>query len=176
MSTTKKTTKKPVTEAAEKGDGTVKVKDHRALSIDKDGNAHEATLEEMAQAKAALVTVMCSDGKGGEEVKTYDCHIKCHDNGNISLAIRTSDTLEDVEIDNPKPQLGDDGSVAKDGKITLVGRGNPLGASFALVNCYRAYGAPFGQQFSHRLVRMVLDRELKTWRGLFVPAMTIAAM
>lgn len=178
MSTTKKTTKKPVTEAAETGDGAaIKIKDHSAFAVDKDGNVREATPEETAQAKAALITVVCSDGEGGEVAKTYDCFIKNHENGNISLAIRTSDTLEDKVIDNPNPcDMSKAAGVKDNKKITLVGRGNPLGASFALVNCYRAYGSPFGQQFSHRLVRMVLDRELKIWRGLFVPAMTIAAM
>ena len=176
MSTPKKSTKKPATEFTETGDGTTKVVGHRAYTCDKDGNVHEATPEEMANAKAAHITIASKGDKGIDVFATYDCFIRNYDNGNIGLAIRTSETLEDTEADNPNPQTLDDGSGVKNTKITLVGRGNPLGAAFALVNCYRAYGTPFGQAFSHRLVRMELDKDTKTWQGLFVPAMTIATM
>ena len=155
---------------------TEQVVGHRAFACDKDGNVHEATPEEMANAKAAHITVASKSDTGAVTATTYDCHIKNFGNGNIGLAIRTSDTLDDTEIDNPDAQKVDEGTGVKNDKITLVGRGNPLGAAFALVMCYRAYGTPFGQAFSHRLVRMELDKDTKAWHGLFVPAMTIAAM
>lgn len=179
MSTPKKNTKKPTAEVMDKfteENGTAKVVGHRAFACDKDGNVHEATPEEMANAKVAHIIIAAKSDNGIEVAATYECHIKNFGNGNIGLAIRTSDTLDDVEIDNPDPHEIGDGSGVKNTKITLVGRGNPLGAAFALVNCYRAYGTPFGQAFSHRLVRMELDKETKFWQGLFVPAMTIAAM
>ena len=174
MSTPKKNTKKPDAEVTETSGNTKVV--HRAFACDKDGNVHEATPEEMANAKAAHITVASKTDKGIKVAATYDCHIENYGNGNIGLTIRTSDTLDDTEIDNPDPQELGDGTGIKNAKITLVGRGNPLGAAFALVSCYRAYGTPFGQAFSHRLVRMELDKDTKTWHGLFVPAMTIAAM
>ena len=177
MSTPKKNTKKPTAEVTEKSGTTNKVVEHRAFACDKDGNIHEATPEEMANAKAAHITIASKTDKGIEVAATYDCYIKNYGNGNIGLAIHTSDTLDDTEVDNPNPQeIGGEGTGVKNAKITLVGRGNPLGAAFALVNCYRAYGTPFGQASSHRLVRMELDKETKVWQGLFVPAMTIAAM
>jgi hypothetical protein len=176
MSTPKKNTKNPAAEVA-KTDGKGKGISYRAFACDEDGNVHEATPEEAANAKMAHITVASKSDAGVIVAATYDCHIRNFGNGNIGLAIRTSDTLDDVEVDNPDAQKDiEDGFGVKNDKITLVGRGNPLGAAFALVQCYRAYGTPFGQAFSHRLVRMELDKDTKAWYGLFVPAMTIAAM
>ena len=78
-------------------------------------------------------------------------------------------------LNSAKDSLGCIG-VGKNDKITLVGRGNTLGAAFALVNCYRAYGTQFGQEFAYRMVKMTLDRDTKCWQGLFVPALAIASM
>ena len=78
-------------------------------------------------------------------------------------------------LNSAKDSLGCIG-VGKNDKLTLVGRGNTLGAVFALVNCYRAYGTPFGQAFAYRMVKMTLDRDTKCWHGLFVPALAIASM
>ena len=173
MSTPKKNTKKPAAEIETSGEP--QVVGHRAFACDKDGNVHEATPEEMASAKGAIITVASKTDGGAEIVATFDCNIQHYENGNIGLFIRTSDTLDDVEIDNPKPKnLGD--GVGENRKITLVGRGNTLGAAFALVQCYRAYGTPFGQASAYRMVKMALDKGTKTWHGLFVPALAIASM
>lgn len=174
MSTPKKATKKNTAEV-EETDGITKVVGHRAITADKDGNVRDATPEEMAQAKRAFITVASKTDKGIEIAMTFDCQIQHYDNGNIGLFIRTSDTLDDVEVDNPTPtKLGDD--VGENKKLNLVGRGNTLGAAFALVQCYRAYGTPFGQAFAYRMVKMTLDRDTKCWHGLFVPALAIASM
>lgn len=153
---------------------TEQVVGHRAFACDKDGNVHEATPEEMANAMVAHITVASKSDTGAVTATTYDCRIKHYDNGNIGLFIRTSDSLDDAEVDNPVAK--DLGDGAKNDKITLVGRGNTLGAAFALVNCYRAYGTPFGQAFAYRMVKMTLDRDTKCWHGLFVPALAIASM
>lgn len=174
MSTPKKATKKNTAEVAET-DGMTKVVGHRAITADKDGNVRDATPEEMAQAKRAFITVASKTEDGIEVAATYDCRIQHYDNGNIGLFIRTSDSLDDAEVDNPVAKdLGE--GVGKNDKLTLVGRGNTLGAAFALVNCYRAYGTPFGQAFAYRMVKMTLDRDTKCWHGLFVPALAIASM
>lgn len=176
MSTPKKNTKKNDTKVVETS-GKTEIVGHRAFACDKDGNIREATPEEMATMKGAYITVASKSDDGVEIVATYDCHIRNFSNGNIGLAISTSDTLDNTEIDNPHPEdVSGEGAGIKNDKITLVGRGDPLSAAFALVQCYHAYGTPFGQAFSHRLVRMELDKETKAWHGLFVPAMTIAAM
>lgn len=173
MSTPKKE-KKPAAKVTETGDG-VKVVGHRALTTDKDGNVRDATPQEMASAKGAYITVASKSEDGIEVAATYYCLIQHYDNGNIGLFIRTSDSLDDAEVDNPAPKdLGD--GVGKNDKLTLVGRGNSLGAAFALVNCYRAYGTPFGQAFAYRMVKMTLDRDTKCWHGLFVPALAVASM
>ncbi len=173
MSTPKKE-KKPVAKVTETGDE-VKVVGHRALTTDKDGNVRDATPQEMAAAKGAYITVASKSENGIEVAATYECRIKHYDNGNIGLFIRTADSLDDAKVDNPvAKELGE--GVGKNDKITLVGRGNTLGAAFALVNCYRAYGTPFGQAFAYRMVKMTLDRDTKSWYGLFVPALAIASM
>lgn len=173
MSTPKKE-KKPAAKVTETGDG-VKVVGHRALTTDKDGNVRDATPQEMASAKGAYITVASKTEDGIEVAATYDCRIQHYDNGNIGMFIRTSDSLDDAQVDNPAPKdLGD--GVGKNDKLTLVGRGNALGAAFALVQCYRAYGTPFGQAFAYRMVKMTLDRDTKCWHGLFVPALAVASM
>lgn len=175
MSTPKKETKKNTTPVAATEGKEGKVVGHRAVTADKDGNVRDATPEEMAQAKNALITVAAKTDNGVEIAATYDCFIQHYDNGNIGLFIRTSDTLKDVEVDNPNPaKLGD--GVGENRKITHVGRGNTLGAAFALVQCFRAYGTPFGQEFAYRMVKMTLDKGTKNWHGLFVPALAIASM
>lgn len=174
MSMLKKKEKKPVAEVVKTGDGT-EVVTHRALTTDKDGNVRDATPQEMAAAKGAYITVASVTEGGTKVADTYECRIKHYDNGNIGLFIRTSDSLDDVKMDNPAAaDLGED--VGKNNKITLVGRGNTLGAAFALVSCYRAYGTPFGQAFAYRMVKMTLDKDTKSWHGLFVPALAIASM
>ena len=178
MSTPKKNTatKKAETTTTQKDKGTgTQVIHHRALCTDKDGNTRDATPQEMATAKGAYITVASKTKDGIEVAATYDCRIQHYDNGNIGLFIRTSDSLDDAEVDNPVAKdLGE--GVGKNDKLTLVGRGNTLGAAFALVNCYRAYGTPFGQAFAYRMVKMTLDRDTKCWHGLFVPALAIASM
>lgn len=174
MSTPKKATKKNTAEVVET-DGMTKVVGHRAITADKDGNVRDATPEEMARAERAFITVASKTDKDIVTAMTFDCQIQHYDNGNIGLFIRTSDTLDDVEVDNPTPtKLGD--GVGENKKLTLVGRGNTLGAAFALVQCYRAYGTPFGQAFAYRMVKMTLDKGTKCWHGLFVPALAIASM
>ena len=173
MSTHKKE-KKPVEKVTETGDG-LKVVGHRALTADKDGNVREATPQEVASAKCAYITVGSKTDDGIKVAETYDCRIMHYDNGNIGLFIRASDSLDDAQVDNPAHKdLGD--GFGKNDKLTLVGRGNTLGAAFALVNCYRAYGRSFGQEFAYRMVKMTLDKDTKCWRGLFVPALAIALM
>lgn len=178
MSTPKKNaaTKKAETTTTQKDEGTgTQVVHHRALCTDKDGNTRDATPQEMAAAKGAYITVALKTEDGIEVAATYDCRIQHYDNGNIGLFIRTSDSLDDAEVDNPVAKdLGE--GVGKNDKLTLVGRGNTLGAAFALVNCYRAYGTTFGQAFAYRMVKMTLDRDTKYWHGLFVPALAIALM
>ena len=179
MSTPKKNAaaKKAETTTTQKDEGIgTHVVHHRALCTDKDGNTHDATPQEMAAAKGAYITVASRTEDGSIEVaSTYYCRIKHYDSGNIGLFIRTSDSLDDAEMDNPVAKdLGE--GVGKNNKITLVGRGNTLGAAFALVNCYRAYGTQFGQEFAYRMVKMTLDRDTKCWHGLFVPALAIASM
>ena len=179
MSTQKKNAaaKKAETTTTQKDEGIgTHVVHHRAICTDKDGNTHDATPQEMAAAKGAYITVASRTEDGSIEVaSTYDCRIKHYDSGNIGLFIRTSDSLDDAEMDNPVAKdLGE--GVGKNDKITLVGRGNTLGAAFALVNCYRAYGTQFGQEFAYRMVKMTLDRDTKCWHGLFVPALAIASM
>ena len=178
MSTPKKNTdtKKAETTTTQKDKGTgTQVIHHRALCTDKDGNTRDATPQAMATAKGAYITVASKTKDGIEVAATYDCRIQHYDNGNIGLFIRTSDSLDDAEVDNPVAKdLGE--GVGKNDKLTLVGRGNTLGAAFALVNCYRAYGTPFGQAFAYRMVKMTLDRDTKCWHGLFVPALAIASM
>ena len=106
MSTPKKNTKKPAADIETSGEP--QVVGHRAFACDKDGSVREATPEEMASAKGALITVASKTDGGAEIVATFDCNIQLYENGNIGLFIRTSDTLDDVEIDNPKPKdLGD---------------------------------------------------------------------
>lgn len=144
------------------------------FASDKDGNVRDATAEELATAERALITVSSKTDDGVKILATYDCRIKHFESGNIGLAIRTSDTLDDTEVDNPDPHSI--GAAGENKKITLVGRGNPLGAALALTQCYRAYGASFGQEFAYRMVRMDLDRDSKNWKALFVPAMQIATM
>ena len=178
MSTPKKNTatKKAETTTTHKDEGTgTHVIHHRALCTDKDGNTRDATPQEMAAAKCAYITVASKTEDGIEVAATYDCRIQHYDNGNIGLFIRTSDSLDDAEVDNPVAKYLGEG-VGKNDKLTLVGRGNTLGAAFALVNCYRAYGTPFGQAFAYRMVKMTLDRDTKCWHGLFVPALAIASM
>lgn len=148
---------------------------HRSLFTDNDGNTRDATPQEMAAAKGAYITFASKTEDGIEVAVTYDCRIKRYDSGNIGLFIRTSDSLDDAEMDNPVAKdLGE--GVGKNDKITLVGRGNTFGAAFALVNCCRAYGAQFGQEFAYSMVKMTLDRDTKSWYGLFVPALAIASM
>ena len=178
MSTPKKNTsaKKAETTTTQKDEVTgTQVVHHRALCTDKDGNTREATPQEMASAKGAYITVASKTEDGIELTYTYDCRIQHYDNGNIGLFIRTSDSLDDAEVDNPVAKDIGEG-VGKNDKITLVGRGNTIGAVFALVSCYRAYGTPFGQAFAYRMVKMTLDRDTKCWHGLFVPALAIASM
>jgi hypothetical protein len=171
---TPKKDKKPAAKVTETGDG-VKVVGHRALTTDKDGNMRDATLQEMAAAKGAYITVASKSENGIEVVATYDCCIQHYDNGNIGLFIRTSDSLDDAEVDNPVAKDLSDG-IGKNDKLTLVGRGNSIGAAFALTQCYRAYSTPFGQASAYRMVKMTLDKETKLWRGLFVPALAVASM
>ena len=178
MSTPKKNAaaKKAETTTTQKDEGIgTHVVHHRALCTDKDGNTRDATPQEMAAAKGAYITVASKTDKDIVTAMTFDCQIQHYDNGNIGLFIRTSDTLDDVEVDNPTPTKLSDG-VGENKKLTLVGRGNTLGAAFALVSCYRAYGTPFGQEFAYRMVKMTLDRDTKCWHGLFVPALAIASM
>lgn len=176
MGTPKKNaaTKKAETTTTQKDGGLgTQVVHHRALVTDKDGNTRDATPQEIASAQGMYISVASKTET--EVAATYDCRIKHYDNGNIGLFIRTSDSLDDAEMDNPAAKdLGD--GVRKNDKLTLVGRGNTLGAAFALVNCYCAYGATFGQEFAYRMVKMTLDRDTKCWHGLFVPAIAIASM
>lgn len=168
--------KKAETTTTQKDEGLgMQVVHHRALCTDKDGNTRDATPHEMAAAKGAYITVASNTEDGIEVATTYDCRIKHYDNGNIGLFIRASDSLDDAEVDNPVAKYLGEG-VCKTDKLTLVGRGNALGAAFALVQCYSAYGTPFGQAFAYRMVKMALDRDTKCWRGLFVPALAIASM
>ena len=148
---------------------------HRALCTDKDGNTRDATPQEMAAAKCAYITVASKTEHGTGFAETYDCRIRHYDNGNIGLFIRTSDSLDDAKVGNPVAKdLGE--CVGENDKLTLVGRGNTVGAAFALVNCYCAYGTPFGQESAYRMVKMTLDRDTKCWHGLFVPTLAIASM
>ena len=111
MSTPKKDATKKVAAVAKDGN----IVGHRAITADKDGNVREATPEEMAQAKNAFITVASKTDKGIEIANTYDCFIQHYDNGNIGLFIRTSNKLDDVEVDNPHPtQLGDGVGVLMD--------------------------------------------------------------
>ena len=178
MSTPKKNaaTKKAETTTTQKDEGTgTQFVHHRALCTYKDGNTRDATPQEMAAAKSAYIAVTSKTEDGIEFAATYYCRIQHYDNGNIGLFISTSDSLDDAEVDNPVAKdLGE--GVGKNDKLTLVGRGNTLGAALALVNCYRAYGTPFGQAFAYRMVKMTLDRDTKCWHGLFVPALAIASM
>ena len=178
MSTPKKNaaTKKAETTTTQKDEGTgTQFVHHRALCTDKDGNWRDATQQEMAAADGAYFTVATKTDDGIKVAYTYHCRILHYDNGNIGLFIRTSDSLDDAEVDNPVAEdLGE--GVGKNEKLTLVGRGNTLGAAFALVNCYRAYGCSFGQEFAYRMVKMTLDKDTKLWHGLFVPALAIASM
>ena len=178
MSTPKKNaaTKKAETTTTQRDESIgTQVVNHRALCTDKDGNWRDATQQEMAAADGAYITVAPKTDDGIKVVYTYYCRILHYDNGNIGLFIRTSDSLDDAEVDNPVAEdLGE--GVGKNKKLTLVGRGNTLGAAFALVNCYRAYGCSFGQEFAYRMVKMTLDRDTKCWHGLFVPALAIASM
>ena len=178
MSTPKKNAaaKKAETTTTQKGESIgTHVVHHRSLFTDKDGNTRDATPQEMAAAKSAYITVASKTEHGIEFAETYDCRIRHYDNGNIGLFIRTSDSLDDAEVDNPVAKDLGEGAVKND-KLTLVGRGNTIGAAFALVSCYRAYGTPFGQASAYRMVKMTLDRDTKCWHGLFVPALAIASM
>ena len=178
MSTPKKNaaTKKEETTTTQKDEGTgTKVIHHRAICTDKDGNTRDATPQEMAAASGAYITVGLKTDDGIEVAATYYCSIKHYDNGNIGLFIRTSYSLDDEEVDNPAAKDIGEG-VGKNDKLTLVGRGNTIGAALALVNCYRAYGCSFGQEFAYRMVKMTLDKDTKCWHGLFVPALAIASM
>ena len=178
MSTPKKNAaaKKAETTTTQKDEGTdTQVVHHRALVTDNDGNTHDATPQEMAAANGAYITVYSKTDDGTKVAATYYCSIQHYDNGNIGLFIRTSYSLDDEEVDNPSAKdLGE--GVGKNDKLTLVGRGNTLGAAFALVKCYRAYGTQFGQEFAYRMVKMTLDSDTKCWHGLFVPALAIASM
>ena len=178
MSTPKKNAaaKKAETTTTQKDEGTdTQFVHHRALFTDKDGNTRDATPQEMAAANGAYITVGSKTDDGIEVAATYYCSIQHYDNGNIGLFIRTSDSLDDAQVDNPAAKdLGE--GVGKDDKLTLVGRGNTLGAAFALVNCYRAYGRSFGQESAYRMVKMTLDKDTKCWYGLFVPALAVASM
>ena len=177
MSTPKKnaSTDKAESTTTKKGEGIgTKAIYNRALCMDKDGNTRDATPQDIAAAKAMYISVATKSDNGIEVVNTYDCHIKHYDNGNIGMFIRTSGTLDDVEVDNPEAK--DFGDGVKNDKITLVGRGNTVSAAFALVNCYRAYGSMFGQELAYRMVKMTLDKDTKCWYGLFVPALSIASM
>ena len=178
MSTPKKNaaTKKAETTTTQKDEGLgTQVVHHRALTTDKDGNVRDATPQEMASAKGAYITVASKSENGVEVDDTYECSIKHYDNGNIGLFVSTSDSLDDAEMDNPVAKALGEG-VVKNDKITLVGRGNSFGAAFALIQCYRAYGTPFGQASAYRMVKMVLDKDTNSWYGLFVPALAIASM
>ena len=124
MSTPKKNAaaKKAETTTTQKDEGIgTHVVHHRALCTDKDGNTHEATPQEMAAAKGAYITVASRTEDGSVEVaSTYDCRIKHYDSGNIGLFIRTSDSLDDAEMDNPVAKdLGE--GVGKNDKIAFVG-------------------------------------------------------
>ena len=177
MSTQKKNdaTKKAETTTTKKNEGNGKQAIHnRAICADKDGNTRDATPQDIASAQAMYICVATKSDDGIEVVSTYDCRIKHYDNGNIGMFIRTSGALDDVEVDNPAAK--DFGDGVKNDKITLIGRGNSVGAAFALASCYRAYGSMFGQEFAYRMVKMTLDRDTKCWYGLFVPALAIASM
>lgn len=182
MSTKKNVTEKKTGTAAmelktERGTTPDGVENFRAVKTGKDGVQRDATVQEVAAAKGAYITVSTKseDGTTGF-IETYDCRIRHYDNGNIGMLVRASATLDNAETDNPSQADYGDGKGAHDGKVTLVGRGNPLGAAFALASCFEAYGAPLGQSLAYRMVRMDLDRETKCWRGLFVPALAIASM
>ena len=177
MSTPKKNAaaKKAESTATKKDEGTgTKAIHNRALCTDKDGNTRDATPQDIAAAQAMYICVTTKSDNGIEVVNTYDCRIRHYDNGNIGMVIRTSGALDDVEVDNPAAK--DFGDGVKNDKITLVGRGDTVGAAFALVSCYRAYGSMFGQELAYRMVKMTLDKDTKCWYGLFVPALAIASM
>ena len=178
MSTPKKNAaaKKAETTTTQKDEGTgTQAVNHRAIFTDKDGNVREATPQEIAAARCAYITVGSKTDDGIEVAATYACRIMHYDNGNIGLFIRTSDSLDDAQVDDSAAKdLGE--GVGKDNKLTLVGRGNTLGAAFALVNCYRAYGTQFGQEFAYRLGEVARDKDTKCWYGLFVPALAVVSM
>ena len=105
MSTPKKNAaaKKAETTTTQKDEGIgTHVVHHRSLYTDEDGNTRDATPQEMAAAKGAYITVASRTEDGSVEVaSTYDCRIRHYDSGNIGLFIRTSDSLDDAEMDNP---------------------------------------------------------------------------
>lgn len=149
---------------------------HSAFKLNEDGTCREASAADVAKARAAYISVASvgEDGKT-EAAVTYEVRISNYDNGNIGLYVKTSDELGDVVVDNPTPH--DVGHGCTNEKITLIGRGDAIGAAFALVNCFRGYASSFGQEFAYRMVKMQLDKgESKSWFGLFVPAISVVTM
>ena len=157
-------------------DGEPECVGHTAMKINEDGSCREASASEVAKAKAAYISVASVGKDGKTEVDgTYEVRIANFDNGNIGIYVKTSDELGDVLVDNPTPH--DIGHGCSNDKITLVGRGNSVGAAFALVNCFRGYARSFGQEHAYRMVKMQLDKgESKSWFGLFVPAISVVTM
>lgn len=135
-----------------------------ALRHKEDGTYERATPEDMSRDSLAYINVINTETK---EQITYQVAVKKCDNGNFLVHLNCSPSLV-TKVVEPK----DKEVVGKPAKITLVGSGDAIHASTALVHCMKAWLTPFGLQESYRLVRMELKKGF-CWQGLFVPAMSV---
>lgn len=134
------------------------------LKKKEDGTYERVTPEDMGKASYAFINVV---NRATNEQSTYQVAVKKCDNGNFLIHLNCSPSLVTKVVESKEEDV-----TGKPAKITLIGSGEPVLASIALVDCMKAWLTPFGLQEAYRLVRMELKKGF-CWQGLFVPAMSV---
>lgn len=136
-----------------------------AIKKKEDGTYERATPEDINNKNSfALINVF---NKVANTQFTYQVVVKKCDNGNFIVSLNCSPSLVTKVVESKEEDV-----TGKPAKITLIGSGEPVLASIALVDCMKAWLTPFGLQEAYRLVRMELKKGF-CWQGLFVPAMSV---
>lgn len=146
----------------------VKLKDGDIVKANNDGTFEIQNPESLIKADAIVINVSTIDDNSNIEMLSYYVKIKKFDNGNIAIALATSDGMGSVKkkMDCAKPINENDG-------IHLIGRGQNMEAMFAAQACWDGYARNLGITNSYSLVRLELDKGSKKWVALFVPVINV---
>ena len=140
--------------------------DGKVVALSKD-----EAVKDLLSAKGMLISV----GNKDVGTNTYGLSVKRCDNGNLLLAVETSDKPESGYIIPKKEQCAEGLYLPDHRGIRVVGRRASMEAMYAMTSCYEAYTQGLGLGNAYVLVRLELQDIGKglRWYGLFVPTLKV---